>query len=202
MNRTFTMLLCLSAVSLAACGKDESPAAAPIIPMSDAQITPVLDSGPIDEHISMPIDPRDAAITEPTPILDLPFVIARPSEPLSTASLDVLVLDPQGRAVSDISVSTGGPAVLTNPFGLAHVTAVYGRDVSDVYALGAFHTLTHARVPIRSGEASQAVLIVAPIVRLRRRRSSCRGEPPRRVRARWTRRCSRRPRKPRAFRPV
>lgn len=166
MKRAVAMM-CVSAWAIIACGADEPTAPIDPGPMLDAQITPVLDTGPLEHDVRVPMDPRDAAITEPTPILDLPLVIARPNEPLSTASIDVLVVDPQGAPVADVSVSTGGPAVLTSPFGLARVTAVYGRDFSNVFAFGAQHTLTHARIPIRADESSQVVLMVAPVEVLR-----------------------------------
>ena len=77
-------LLCACAL-LAACEADTSDAPGPALPgMNDAQITPVLDAAPREDHITIPNDPRDAVITEPTPILDLPLVIARPSAPLRT----------------------------------------------------------------------------------------------------------------------
>lgn len=168
MTRAALIFMC--AAALAACASDEPDTAGPMQPgpMDDSGITPVLDAGSLEDHITVPVDPRDAAITEPTPILDLPLVIARPSQPLSTSTIDVLLLQPTGERptaapVEGVAVSTGGPAVLTNRFGLAEVTTVYGADFADVYAFSAGYTLAHARVAIRPGEASQVVLMAAPI---------------------------------------
>jgi hypothetical protein len=155
-------LLLFYACWLVGCG-DDPPAAAPVSPgpMTDAQISPVLEGGALEDHITVPLDPRDAAITEPTPILDLPLVIARPNEPLSTARVEVLVVSPDGPPVADVSISTGGPAVFTNVFGQASVTDVYGSDFANVYAFAAGSTLSHARIPIRAGATSYVVLAVA-----------------------------------------
>jgi hypothetical protein len=160
---TRALLLLCAAGWLIGCGGDDPPAA-PVnpSPMNDAQISPVLEGGALEDHITVPPDPRDAAITEPTPILDLPLVIARPNEPLSTARVEVLVVSPAGPPVADVSISTGGPAVFTNVFGQATVIDVYGTDFTNVYAFAAGRTLSHARIPIRSGATSYVVLAVAP----------------------------------------
>jgi hypothetical protein len=160
---TRALLSLLAACWLGGCAGDDPPPAAPDpSPINDAQITPVLEGGALEDRITLPPDIRDAAITEPTPILDLPLVIARPSEPLSTAQLEVIVVDPAFTPLADVSVSTGGPAVFTSQFGLASVRDVYGVDFTNVYAFGSGHTLSHARIPIRAGEAGYVVLVVAP----------------------------------------
>ena len=163
MTRRLAILM-LGTCAVLGCGGDDPPAAPPVdpSPMNDAQISPVLEGGALEDHITVPIGPRDAAITEPTPILDLPLVIARPNEPLSTARLEVIVVDPTGVPLADVSVSTGGPATFTSQFGLASVRDVYGSDFTNVYAFGSGHTLSHARIPIHAGEASYVVLVVAP----------------------------------------
>lgn len=161
MIRTGLIRIALAAWLLAACGKDDAPPSDTPAPMNDAMITPVIEGGALEDRITIPMDPRDAAITEPTPILDLPLVIARPTEPLSTATIRVLAIDPTGAPLGDIGLSTGGPAVFTNAFGLAEVTAVYGRDFASLYGFGVSYTLSHARVPIRSDGTSHVVLMLA-----------------------------------------
>lgn len=135
---------------------------------ADAQvIEPMLDGGnggALEDHITIPNGPRDAAITEPTPVLDLPLVVGRPSGPLSSASLDVLVLDVAGEPVRGVGVTAGGPVTLSNALGIAHVSAVYGAGTSDVFTLVGGYALTHAQIAIREGETSSVVLTVVPIV--------------------------------------
>lgn len=155
-----TSILMLAA---AACGDDEpKPPGAPA-PMADALVPMSYEGGALEDRITIGPDPRDAAITEPTPILDLPLVIARPNAPLSTSTIEVLVTDTLGAPLPEVGVSTGGPAVFTSAFGLATVTAVYGTDFSDVYAFHSQRTLAHARVTIRPGQASAVVLVLAGI---------------------------------------
>jgi hypothetical protein len=152
-----------------ACGEDDPKPPQSPAPLIDAELPPpyIGEGGALEDRITIPLDPRDAAITEPTPILDLPLVIARPNAPLSTSTLEVMVIDPMGTPIGQVGVSTGGPAVLTNGFGLATVNAVYGADFADVYAFGSSITLGHARVTIRPGQASSVVLMVARSASLR-----------------------------------
>lgn len=158
-------LAALAAFVLLACGggKKKPDSDMPVMHGPDASMPPVLDAGG-PTHVHVPhgmvneVDQSDGG----TPMRS-GFGVEPPRGPRSTARIRVLVVSTGDTHVPLVaaSASAGGKAVSLGDSGFGLIDEVYGKDSADVLVRAMDCTEGRARVPIRAGETSFVVIMLA-----------------------------------------
>jgi hypothetical protein len=144
-------------------GRMLAGAAAPPTPMSaDAGVNASDATMPVEQTVDGGRPPLDGGRTfgmRP----DVTFGVRRSNAPRSSARILGWVLDVSGTAVRGAAANAGGAAVASDSGGFFAIDEVYGEREADVFVHAFGESSGHVRVPIRDGETSHAVVVLAPI---------------------------------------